>query len=122
MRVDRDRAAIEGLDPDSVARQLEVLVGGRVVGQVQAGEKLIDIRLWSPPSLRGRIDALQSLRLRAPDGHDLPVKRVAEIRIAPGQPQIQREDLEQMIAVTARLEAGPTWVPQSRTFAAKSAP
>lgn len=104
VRVDRDRAAMEGFDPDSIARQLEVLVGGRIVGQVQSGEKLIGIRLWSPASLRGRIDALQALQLRAPDGHLLSVKRLADVSIAPGQPQIRREDLEQMIAITARLE------------------
>lgn len=44
------------------------------------------------------------LRLRAPDGHELPLKRVANIVIAAGQPQLQRENLEQMVAVTGRLE------------------
>ena len=42
--------------------------------------------------------------LRAPDGHSLPLSRVAEVTIAVGQPQITREDLAQMIPVTARLE------------------
>jgi multidrug efflux pump subunit AcrB len=32
------------------------------------------------------------------------LKRIADIQIAGGQPQLQREDLEQMVAVTARLE------------------
>jgi CzcA family heavy metal efflux pump len=104
VRVDRVRAAVEGLDPDTVSKQLQSLVGGSTAGQIQSGEKLLDIRVWSPRDLRSRVESLQALRLRAPDGHQLPLRRVASIRIAAGQPQLQREDLAQMIAVTARLE------------------
>ena len=47
---------------------------------------------------------LQDLPLRAPDGHALPLKRVATLAISPGQPQITRENLQPLVAVTARLE------------------
>ncbi len=104
IHVDRVRAAVEGLEPDAVIGQVATLVGGDVVGQVQAGEKLVDVRLWTSPELRDRVEALPGLLLRAPDGHVLPLSRVADIRISTGQPQIQREDLEQMVPVTARLE------------------
>ena len=104
VHVDRVRAAFEGLDPEAVTRQLAMLMGGSVIGQIQSGEKLLDVRLWSPLHLRDRVEALPKLLLRAPDGHALPVSRVADVSIATGQPQITRENLEQMIAVTARLE------------------
>jgi multidrug efflux pump subunit AcrB len=104
IHVDRVRAAFEGLDPDAVTKQVATLIGGSVIGQIQAGEKLVDVRLWSPLSLRDRVEALPSLRLRAPDGHPLPLSRLAEVSISTGQPQITRENLEQMIPVTARLE------------------
>ena len=104
VHVDRVRAAFEGLDPDAVTKQMATLVGGSVVGQIQSGEKLLGVRLWSPEPLRDRFEALGKLRLRAGDGHTLPLSRVADISIATGQPQITRENLEQMIPVTARLE------------------
>ena len=104
VRVDRDRAAREGLDADVVSQQLEALVGGSIVGQVQAGEKLIAIRVWTPAASRRRVESIGDLRLRAPDGHLLPVRRVASIVVASGQPQVQREDLAQQVAVTGRLE------------------
>ena len=104
IHVDRVRAAFEGLDPEAVTKQLAMLIGGSVVGQIQSGEKLLDVRLWSPLQLRDRVEALPKLLLRAPDGHVLPLARVADVSIASGQPQITRENLEQMIAVTARLE------------------
>ena len=104
IRVDRIAAAREGLDPDAVDRQLEALIGGTIVSHIQAGEKFIGVRLWSAVNVRERIEALQELQLHAPDGHTLPLKRIASIAIEAGQPQITRENLEQMIAVTARLE------------------
>jgi multidrug efflux pump subunit AcrB len=104
IRVDKARAAYEGLDAAGVAQQLTSLLGGSVVTQVQSGEKLLDVRVWSPTTLRDRIESLRQLLLRAPDGHVLPLSRVADVAISVGQPQITREDLEQMVPVTARLE------------------
>ncbi len=104
VRVDRPRAALEGMDADGIAQQLSALIGGSVVGQIQSGEELLDIRLWSPQDLRTRIESLQDLQLAAADGHTFPLRRVADVRISTGQPQIVHENLEQMIAVTARLE------------------
>lgn len=104
IHVDRDRAILEGLDPEAVSGQVSTLLGGQVVSQIQEGEKLVDVRVWSPAPLRDRVESLSHLPLRAPDGHVLPLSRVADVTIAEGQPQISREDLEQMVAVTARLE------------------
>jgi CzcA family heavy metal efflux pump len=104
VRVDGVRAAMEGLDPEAVSKQVMTLAGGATTGQIQDGDKLLDVRLWTPRDLRSRIDSLQDFRLHAPDGHNLPLRRVADIQISSGQPQLQREDLEQMVAVTGRLE------------------
>jgi CzcA family heavy metal efflux pump len=102
--VDRPAAALEGLDPEAVTRQLQLLVGGNVIGQIQEGEKLVGVRVWTDGSLRDRVRALESLPVRAPDGHTLPLSRVATLTIAPGQPQITRENLQPLVAVTARLD------------------
>ena len=104
IRLDRIKAAIEGLDPDGVTKQLQDLIGGNVASQIQVGNKLIGVRVWISKDLRDRISALQDLRIRAPDGHYLPLKRIAEINIAVGQAQELRENLKPMVAVTARIE------------------
>jgi Cu/Ag efflux pump CusA len=104
VRVDKARAAYDGLDAAGVAQQLTALLGGSVITQVQSGEKLLDVRIWSPLMLRDRIESLRKMLLRTPDGHLLPLSRVADVTIRVGQPQITREDLEQMVPVTARLE------------------
>ena len=50
-----------------------------------------------------RINALNNLRIRAPDGHWVPLKRIAEITVETGQAQIKRDNLKRMVAVTARI-------------------
>ncbi len=102
--LDRNLLALEGLDPARAAAQLGTLVGGSNVGVIQSGERTINIKVWTPDVIRDRVEALRRLPLAAPDGHVLPLSRVANIEIAQGQAQQSRENLLPFSAVTARLE------------------
>ncbi len=104
IRVDRAAAALAGLDPDAVARQVEAQVGGAVATRIIAGEQVTDVRVRLPQDLRSRTDALGRLLLRAPDGRTTTLGAIATIGIAAGQRQITRDNLAPMLAVTARLE------------------
>jgi multidrug efflux pump subunit AcrB len=64
---------------------------------------MVGVRVWIPQTLRMTIDDVNALQLRAPDGHLFPLKRVATLEAVAGQPEIDRENLTQMIAVTARI-------------------
>jgi CzcA family heavy metal efflux pump len=103
IHVDRVKAALEGMDPDSVTRSVATLLGGNVTTQIEQGPKMVGVRLWTPARVRDTDTKLASLLLRAPDGHLFPLKRVANIVAVQGQPQINRENLKRMVAVTARL-------------------
>ena len=103
IKVDRARAALDGLDPEQVTRQINTLLAGQVTTSVQSGQKMIDVRLWSPENSRDAVYKLGMLQLQAPDGHWLPLKRIASIRTITGQPQITRENLKRMVAVTGRI-------------------
>ncbi|MGF6936752.1 CzcA family heavy metal efflux pump [Paraburkholderia sp. UCT70] len=103
IEIDRVKAALEGLDEKSITGQIQDQLGGNVTSQIQSKEKIIGVRIWTPQRLRERISLLQNTLLQAPDGHYLPLKRVAQIKIAVGQPQITRENSRQMVAVTARI-------------------
>jgi multidrug efflux pump subunit AcrB len=47
--------------------------------------------------------AINDLLLRAPDSHLFPLKRVATLIPVSGEPEIMRDDLKRMVAVTARI-------------------
>ncbi|HXQ80817.1 MAG TPA: efflux RND transporter permease subunit [Opitutaceae bacterium] len=102
--VDPYRAALEGMDPASVTDAVDSLLEGSVAAtRIESDPKLIGIRAWIPARFR-RTDAdVANLRVRAPDGHFFPLRRVAAVSTVTGQPQIDRDDLKRMIAVTGRL-------------------
>ncbi len=91
VHVDRVKAALAGMDPDALTKTLDGLLAGTVATQVRQGEKVVDVRLWTPPAVRRTTEDLGRLTLRAPDGH--PLGRVATFTILPGQPEITRQDL-----------------------------
>jgi CzcA family heavy metal efflux pump len=103
IRVDRDKASLEGVNPDQVTRMLANYLSGVVTTQIQQGPKMVGVRVWTPAASRKTRRNLESLHLRAADGHLFPVKRIAQVTVITGQPQITRYDLRRMVAVTGRI-------------------
>lgn len=103
VRVDRDRAALEGVEPDALASSLSDLVAGNVTTGIARGEKVVNVRVWIPENARDGVWNLDHLLLHAPDGHRFPVSRIASVTRVSGQPQINRDDLKRMAAVTGRI-------------------
>ena len=103
IKVDRVKAALEGVDPEAVTRQIDALMSGLVTTQVQKGPKMIGVRVWIPKNFRAKERDLKRLQLRAPDGHLFPLGRIATITAITGQPEIMRDNLKQMIGVTGRI-------------------
>lgn len=103
IRVDRVKAALEGMNPESITQTISGYLSGIVTTQIQNGVKLVGVRVWTPKDQRAVVPDVGQLLIRAPDGHVFPLKRVAEIVTVIGQPQIKRENLKRMIAVTGRI-------------------
>jgi CzcA family heavy metal efflux pump len=103
IEVDRVKAALEGMAPDAITKTLNDSLSGNATTHLQRGPKLIGVRVWIPHTMRGTARDVQNLLLRAPDGHLFPLKRVAKLVPVTGQPEITRDDLKRMVAVTGRI-------------------
>jgi multidrug efflux pump subunit AcrB len=103
IHVDRVKAALEKVDAESVTGLLGDALSGVVTTQVQSGPKMIGVRVWIPPEARSTTEKIGELKLRAPDGHVFPLKRIATTNALSGEPQITRDNLKEMVAVTARI-------------------
>jgi multidrug efflux pump subunit AcrB len=103
IQVDRVKVALEGMDPEAVTKALDNFLAGNVTTKIQHGPKLIGVRVWIPGDARDTMRNVEDLVLRAPDGHFFPLKRVATLVPLSGQPEIMRDDLKRMIAVTGRI-------------------
>jgi CzcA family heavy metal efflux pump len=103
IHVDRDKAALEGVAADAITAMVGNAVAGAVTTQVQEGPKMVGLRVWIPNADRATDREIEALRLRSPRGHLFPLRRVATVETVTGQPQIARDDLKRMVAVTARI-------------------
>lgn len=103
IRVDKIRAALEGLDAEAATSLMRDALSGTVTTQVQKGPKMIGVRVWVPETMRDTELDIPRLLLRAPDGHLFPLGRIATVTEVTGRPQISRENLKRMVAVTGRI-------------------
>ncbi len=104
IRIDRARAALEGVDPAAVAQSATDALAGNVATQMLVGVKTVGVRVVAPEASRRNAHDVGVLPIRAPDGHVFPLARVARIEAVVGQPEIDKENLKRMVAVTARLD------------------
>ena len=103
IEVDRVKVGLEGMDPEAVTKALTDFLSGNVTTHILHGPKLIGVRVWIPKDARETMRNIDNLLLRAPDGHLFPLKRVATLIPVSGEPEIMRDDLKRMVAVTARI-------------------
>ncbi|HLZ67541.1 MAG TPA: efflux RND transporter permease subunit [Aliidongia sp.] len=104
VRIDPVKAGLEGMDPSAVSSQLDGYLSGTVATSLPSAVKQIGVRVVASAALRRHDDDLAGLPIRAPDGHVFPLGRVASFVTDPGQPEITRDDLQRMVAVTGRIE------------------
>ncbi|MBS0273775.1 MAG: efflux RND transporter permease subunit [Proteobacteria bacterium] len=102
--VNAARAGLEGLTPADIADQMQTYLGGTVATNVEEDGRTIGVRVWIPAAKRASIEDLRHMLIAAPDGHKVEISRIASLHILTGQPEITRENLKPMVAVTARIE------------------
>lgn len=103
VHVDRAAAVFLGLDADTVTKAVSDALAGSVATQIPTGPKMVGVRVWLPENARNMEQKLAKLPISAPDGRIVTLDRVASLQAVSGQPQIARENLKRMNAVTARI-------------------
>jgi CzcA family heavy metal efflux pump len=122
VHVDPAKAALLGLDPRSVTRQVAAAAAGTIAAQLPSESRMIDVRVWVPQNDRARIEQLAALPISDGRGHMFPLSRVATLTEQRGQPEIDHENLKRMVAVTGRIEGrdlGSTMADVKRVLATR---
>ncbi len=94
VRVRPDAAARYGLTQADVQDVIATAVGGDPIGETVQGRERFPIVLRYPRAERQTISALRHLLIVAPDGAQLPLETVADIRVAAGPSMLTSEDGE----------------------------
>ena len=93
-----------GITSANLQSQLQNALAGNVVGNVFEKDQLYPIRLVYPGSKKLSVADISKLQIFLPNGKLKPVSELATIQLNAGDPEIQRENLQSMGVVTARLE------------------
>ena len=103
IEVKREIAALHGLRPGELANRLEAGLNGRVVGQVLEGTRSIDLVLRFADDSRADTATLRELLIDTPDGGQVPLGMIADVRESLGPNTISREDAVRRIVISANV-------------------
>jgi len=99
VNIDRAKIARYGLNVADINGLIEAAVGGAAATQVVQGEKQFDLVVRLEQQFRDNPEAIRNLLVAAPDGSQIPLKELADIRVQNGASFIYREDNSRYIGV-----------------------
>ncbi len=99
VNIDRAKTARYGLNVADINGLIEAAVGGAAATQVVQGEKQFDLVVRLEQQFRDNPEAIRNLLVAAPDGSQIPLKELADIRVQNGASFIYREDNSRYIGV-----------------------
>ena len=111
VHVDPAAAAAFGITADEVQDQVNHYLNGAVVTRYLASVQDVGVRLWldaplNPPRVKPYRDELGQLLIRSSGGRVFPLQSVAKINFVSGQPEINRDNLAQIVPITAEIGGG----------------
>ena len=101
--LNRDRAAASGVGVAATARSLRAAVEGEVRSRYRDGKDEYDIRVRLRPADRRVPSLLENMLISSANGNLLYLKEVALLSDASGPGQIERENRQRQVSITANI-------------------
>lgn len=102
--VDKQRAALLGLDTNAVAQNIKAAIRGIEAGKYRDGNDEYDIIVQLPYERRQDLEALRNLMISRPSGGFVPLSSVAEIKLTAGLGTIVHIDRDRVISIEADVQ------------------
>lgn len=122
IRLDRDALQRYGMQTGEVARDLEVLYGGKVVSQILDGQKTFDLVLRAVAEDRENLENIRNTQIHTPEGVLIPLESIAHIEYEKGINTVSHENGQRRIVVSANVQGrdlGSTVAEMQRAVAEK---
>ena len=101
---DFKKIAQYGITPTNLQFQVQTALEGNVAGNIYQKNRVYPIRLVYPGSRNKSVDELKNLEIFLPNATLKPLNALATISLKSGAAEIERENLQTMGIVSARLE------------------
>jgi Cu/Ag efflux pump CusA len=101
---DFTRLAQFGITPASLQFQLQTALAGNPVGNIYEKERIYPIRLEYSANNKMSVEDVKQLQIASPEGKLKPISELASVQVSEGDAEIERENLQSVGVVSARLE------------------
>jgi CzcA family heavy metal efflux pump len=98
LKVDPTELARYGLTTEEIHAAVEPALTGTVASNIRIQERIYDVRVFA-----GQGEGFENLRLRSSSGALLPLLALARVETGPPEAEIDRDNLQTYLGVTARL-------------------
>lgn len=92
-----------GMTAQDMQFQIQTYLEGQVIGTIPEKEQLTDIRMIFPENNHTPLEKLKETKICTPAGDYLPLEFFADFSVKSGVAEIERENLQTMGMITARL-------------------
>ncbi len=92
------------LTPNNLQFQVQTALEGNVVGSLYEPLQLSPIRIVYPGNRYLSIEGIKNLTVFLPNGKLIPINQLANVELKGGEAEINRQDLQSMGVISARLE------------------
>ncbi len=92
------------LTPANLQFQIQTALEGNVVGNLYETQQLSPIRMVYPGNRSLSVEGIKNMNLFLGDGQQIPITGLAHVEMRAGDAEIERENLQSMGVISARLE------------------
>ncbi|MBW1781651.1 MAG: efflux RND transporter permease subunit, partial [Deltaproteobacteria bacterium] len=101
VRVDKEKAALLGLDTFTIAYTVKAAINGVKVGVYREGKDEYDIIARLPDTDRHTVESLKRITVSGPKGEPIPLTSLAEVSLSSGLGAIMRLDQKRVVTISA---------------------
>jgi multidrug efflux pump len=103
VRVDKEKAALLGLDTYEIAYTVKAAINGVEAGVYREGKDEYDIIARLPERDRQSVESLRRITVSGPGGAPVPLTSVARVELAGGMGAIQRLDQKRVVTISGEV-------------------
>lgn len=100
VRVDKEKAALLGLDTYTIAYTVKAAINGVKAGVFREGKEEYDIIARLPERDRKSVESLKRITISGPRGEPIPLTSVADVSLSSGIGAIMRLDQKRVVTVS----------------------
>ena len=104
----KPEAEFLGIRLDDLARQVRQAFYGDEALRIQRARDEVKVMVRYPTDERRSLGNIESMRIRTPDGVEIPFATVAEVTLGPGYAAINRADRARVVSVQADVDPART--------------